>query len=157
MRINVIDAMGTVSFVAPCHAIKVLTAACSKNPQTLAELLANTERYDPQLSRFLLDGLSVFDEHNTPVNAESIHTALQTVAPKQAPPFRVVDDFTREVSLLPVGAGLVLFNLLAKRIIQVQNAYSAIQRQDRGRIRENGQPTSRLYRYKLPEAWQVLP
>lgn len=157
MRLNVIDTGGTVSFVGPCHAIKVLTAACARSPQTLSDLLQQAERYDPQLCRFVLDGLSVFDEHNTPENTESIRALLGSGPPHEAPPFRVVDDVTREVSLSPVGAGLVLFNLPAKRIIQVQNAYAAIERQDRGRVRENGQPTNRLYHYKLPDEWQVLP
>ena len=59
--------------------------------------------------------------------------------------------------LEPVGAGLVLFNLKERRIIQVQNSYAAVKRQDRGRIHEGGEPTTRLYHYKLPADWQLLP
>jgi hypothetical protein len=157
MRFNIIDPAGTVSFVGPCHALKILTAACSRNPETLGDLLAHAERYDRQLSRFVLDGLAVFDEHNTPDNAESIRAALVAVPPAESRPFRVLDATTREASLDAVGAGLVIFNLPAKRIIQVQNSYASVERQDRGRIRENGEPTRKLYRYRLPEEWQLLP
>lgn len=157
MRYNVIDPAGTVSFVAPCHALKVLTAACAKNPATLGELLAHTIPYDALLQDYVLDGLSVFDEHNTPENADAIRAALREAPPEQTPAFRVIDPVTREASLAPVRAGLVLFNLPAKRIIQVQNSYASVERQDRGRIRENGKPTSKLYRYKLPEEWRLLP
>jgi hypothetical protein len=157
MRFNVIDPGGTVSFVAPCHTLKVLAAACSKNPSTLAELLERSEAYDPQLRRFVLDGLAVFDEHNTADNADAIRSALLATAPEKSPPFRVIDAVTREASLHPVRAGLVIYNLQAKRIIQVQNSYANVEREDRGRIRENGHPTRRLYRYALPQEWRLLP
>lgn len=157
MRFNIIDAGGTVSFVAPCHTLKVLAAACAENPSTLDELLERSEPYDPQLRMFVLDGLAVFDEHNTGENPEAIRSALQFVAPEKAPPFRVIDSVTREASLTPVCSGLVIYNLPAKRIIQVQNSYANVERQDRGRIRENGRPTRKLYRYRLPEEWRLLP
>ncbi len=157
MRFNVIDASGTVSFVAPCHALKVITAACAKNPSTFEQLLDYTERYDPQLKQFVLSGLAVFDEHNTETSSEAIRAALATSRPESTPPFRIIDGSTREASLEPIKAGLVIFNLAAKRIIQVQNHYANVERQDRGRVRENGEPTKRLYRYKLPDDWTLVP
>jgi hypothetical protein len=69
----------------------------------------------------------------------------------------VGDARTREVSLTPVKAGLVLFNLPQKRIIQVQNTYADVQREDRGRFRKAGQPTGRYYRYQLPADWTIVP
>ena len=157
MRFNVIDARGTVSFVAPCHTLKVLTAACAQNPATLEELLAYADPYDPQLGAYVLDGLAVFDEHNTAQNSDAIRSALLNVPSDKTPPFRVTDAVTREASLTPVRTGLVIYNLLAKRIIQVQNSYANVERQDRGRVRENGLPTNKLYRYKLPDDWRLLP
>lgn len=157
MRFNIIDSSGTVSFVGPCHALKVITASCAKNPATLSELLDYAQRYDRQLKEFLLDGLAVFDEHNTEGRPEAIRTALASNTPEKTPPFRIIDATTRETSLEPVKAGLVIFNLPARRIIQVQNEYADVERQDRGRIRENGQPTRRLYHYKLPAEWRLVP
>ena len=37
--------------------------------------------------------------------------------------FRVLSDATREASLRPAHAGVIVFNLIARRIVQVQNAY----------------------------------
>ncbi|MBA2362230.1 MAG: hypothetical protein H0V86_01715 [Chloroflexia bacterium] len=157
MRFKVLDPAGAISFVGPCHGLKVLTAACAKNPTTLAELLEYTRAYDAQLSEYLLNGLAVFDEHNTAESNGAIRGTLETAAPEKTPPFRVLNTITEGASTEPVGAGLVIFNLPARRIIQVQNAYASVERQDQGRIRENGMPTRRLYRYALPQEWRLLP
>ncbi len=73
------------------------------------------------------------------------------------PVLRVLDDRTRQESLEPVRIGLVIFNLPARRIIQVQNTYGILKRSDRGRYFEDGQPTERLYFYRLPDSWSLLP
>ncbi len=157
IRFKVIDLAGAISFVGPCHGLKVLTAACAKNPTTLAELLEYTRAYDAQLSDHVLNGLAVFDEHNTPEGHEAIRRTLEITTPEKVPPFRVLDAVTEGKSTEPVGAGLIIYNLPARRIIQVQNAYANVERQDRGRIRVNGVPTRKLYRYALPQEWRLLP
>jgi|GEM_PF-183653 len=73
------------------------------------------------------------------------------------PVFRVIDETTRNESLQPVKVGLIIFNLRAKRIVQVQNSYGVLHRSDRGRYFENGQPTDRLYFYRLPVDWSLVP
>ena len=73
------------------------------------------------------------------------------------PVFKVVDAITRQQSLEPVKIGLVIFNLPAKRIVQVQNSQALLQRSDRGRYFENGEPTERLYFYRLPSDWVIVP
>lgn len=80
------------------------------------------------------------------VRAESYH-----------PVFRVSDTETQQRSQEPAGAGLIIFNLKAKRIIQVQNSFGQLQRSDRGRYHENGKPTERLYFYRLPADWSIVP
>lgn len=82
---------------------------------------------------------------------------MDTTAPVELPPFRVVDERTRHLSLKPVATGLILYNLKALRIIQIQNSYAEVQRADRGRVRQNGRPTRILYYYKLPEEWNIVP
>jgi hypothetical protein len=59
--------------------------------------------------------------------------------------------------LEPVRYGLVVFNLIARRIVQVQNSYANLERSDRGRIRVEGKPVRRLYQYSLPEEWSIVP
>lgn len=157
IRFTVIDDAGTFSFVGPCHGIKMLVAACSRYPQTGRQLLDFARRYDTDLVDQVQSGLAVFDEHNTRENSVAFHTASEGVAPSALPPFRVLDEYGRRLSLAPVGTGLILFNLSARRIIQVQNSYAEVLRTDRGRIRENGHPTRTLYHYTLPDEWSIVP
>jgi hypothetical protein len=161
MRFTVIDDRGTVSFVAPCNALKALVAACSKAHSDLEGLLSASNRYDNELKDYVLNGLAMFDEHNGDSNYGDIHFAIDHADEQrshhQIPAFRVVDDTTRKASLQPVKAGLVLFNLKERRIIQVQNTYADVKRRDRGRIHEDGVPTQRLYHYELPREWQIVP
>ena len=161
MRFTVIDPNGTVSFVAPCNALKALVAACSKGPTDLESLLAASSRYDTDLQSQVLDGLAVFDEHNAEGSYEQIHSAIDYAEEQRThhniPAFRVVDETTRKASLEPVKAGLVLFNLKERRIVQVHNTYDNVRRQDRGRIHRGGTPTRQLYHYSLPSDWQIVP
>lgn len=161
MRFTVIDPESTVSFVAPCNDLKALVAACSKTPTSLAELLEASSRYDNELKDFVLNGLAIFDEHNSAGNLQHIHDTLDYASEQKShhnvPAFRVVDDVTREASLEPVQAGLVIFNIRDRRIVQVHNTYADVKRQDRGRIHQGGAPTDRLYHYKLPMDWQIVP
>lgn len=161
MRFTVIDKEGTVSFVAPCNALKALVAACSKAPHDLEGLLSASTKYDNELKDYVLNGLAMFDEHNGESNYGNIHSAIDYAAEQRSaheiPAFRVVDETTRKASLEPVKAGLVLFNLKERRIIQVQNTYDEVKRRDRGRIHEGGVPTKRLYHYELPMEWQIVP
>lgn len=156
-RYTVADEQGTVSFLGPAHALKMLVAACARGAATLGELLDFTRRYDDQFSRAVLDGLAVFDEHNSRENPSHINDILTERGPAEWPPFRVYDDQTRRASTQPGRTGLIVFNLPSKRIVQVQNSYSEIQRRDRGRIREGGRPTRTLYYYDLPSDWSLVP
>ena len=156
-RLTVIDPSGAVSFVSPAHGAKMLAAACSRTPPTLEDLLAVARPYDTELIDTLIDGLALFDEHNAPGNYRTIHDMLATSASADVPPFRVVDDSTRRASLTPVHSGLILYNLPARRIVQVQNSYCGLLRRDRGRIRASGRPTRYLYRYELPSEWRLVP
>lgn len=212
MRYTIIDSDGTMSFIAPWNTLKALVAACSRKPapNDLSTLLEAASRYSSGLQEYVLNGLAVFDEHNTlassgeavgelnprleqelaellgsdpapaPAEPEELdelpafgkaddaaeisyeallekQQALRGMAPARHPVLRVVDETTRRESLEPVKIGLVLFNLPAKRIIQVQNNYAVLKRSDRGRYFENGQPTDRLYFYRLPNDWSLLP
>ncbi len=157
IRFTVIDRAGTISFVGPCHAIKMLVAACSRLPGTIAELLEFARPYDATFVTDVMSGLIVFDEHNTPENPRSFRGVISQRPAPSLPPFRVFDDRAREASLTPVKAGLIVFNLAERRIIQVQNSYDEIRREDRGRIRRHGKATRALYSYQLPAEWSIVP
>lgn len=157
MRYSVADRVGSASFVGPCHAIKMLVAACSRGASTLDELIALLGRYDDRFATQVVHGLAVFDEHNLRDDTAAIERVFAEAPSIDWPPFRVYNQVTRNASTQPAGAGLIIFNLDAKRIIQVQNSYAEIQRRDRGRHRQAGLPIQRLYHYDLPREWSLVP
>lgn len=159
MRFTVVDDDGAMSFVAPGHALKMLTAACSRRPANHRVLLGLAEEYDPRLASRVMKALSRFDtEWGRPVaDPSALHARLGDGNAEDGSPFRVVDEVTRRRSLEPARAGLVVFNLSAKRIVQVQNSYADLRRKDRGRLRRDGRPVRALYSYELPSDWSIVP
>jgi hypothetical protein len=157
MRFTIIDPAGTASFVAPCAVLEALVAACASGPKTLADLLASAEPYAPGLSDHITSALAVFDEHNSPENYAAIHGALDYHQPRDVPAFRVVDDRTREAALQPVRAGVVLFNLVEKRIVQIHNTYNEIRRKGRIRVLDAATRQPRVHSYELPADWALVP
>jgi hypothetical protein len=157
MRLTVVDARGTVSFVAHWAAAAALTAACSHDPATLDELLTASKRYDRGLRDLVVNGLAVFDEHNLPDDLRAIHAQLQSLPPRESPVFRVLDEVTRDASLTPVRAGVVLFNLPAKRIVQIENTYDALSRAGEVNYHNGRFLSKRLLAYELPATWSIVP
>lgn len=157
MRFTVIDPVGTISFIAPSGSLKPMIAACSHNPQSLDELLQALALYDDLLAAEVRSGLAVFDEHVTADAPEGAGRLLETRLDAPAV-FRVVDEATGEASRKAVRGGLVLFNIKARRIVQVHNNLVHVRRRDRGRVRQGGKPVNgELYAYQLPEDWALVP
>lgn len=155
-RFNVVDGEGTSSFTGPAHGLKVIAAGCAHNPVNLGMLLDRVERYDQAWVRAVRAGLRVFDEHNVE-DVSSAFSDLIASGKNAIPPFRILDQASRNRSMQPEKLGLVVVNLRARRIIQVHNTYAELQRSGRGRIRKDGRPTRVLFRYTLPEAWRIVP
>src|SRR5688500_5123406 len=143
MRYTVVDAGGVASFVGPAHALKMLAAACCRWPIDAKELLRPAGDYDGLFAGGVLSGLAVFDEHNTVDDFRQIQGFLDRAEPEAAPPFRVVDEATRHWSLVPARAGLVVFNLPVRRIVQIQNSYGELCRRGLGRVRQDGRSEER--------------
>ncbi|MFN8558768.1 MAG: hypothetical protein U0531_15990 [Dehalococcoidia bacterium] len=157
LRMTIVDPNGTISFVADAEALAALTAACSRNPRTVDDLLTSSDLNYGGLRDRVMNGLAMFDERNTPGNLAAFHQALAYCAPHELPPFRVLDDATREASLRPVKAGAVLFNLKQKRIVQIQNTYREITRNGRAPIFDGETHTGRMFTYRLPREWAIVP
>lgn len=157
MRFTILDSRGTISFVADCYALGALVAACADNPLTVKSLLERASCFHRRLWDYVSSGLAIFDEHNVDGHLEPIHAALQYCAPHEVPVFRVVDDVTRQASLTPVKAGVVLFNLPVKRIVQIQNSFGDIERAGRIRVHDGTRVTNEIQRYKLPSDWSLVP
>ena len=157
LRLTIVDLCGAVSFVAPGDALPALMHACTTNPHVLDQLLERAEPYYAGLRERVANGIALFDEHNTPDNYSFIHGALKTVRATDTPVFRIVDAITREASLRPVQAGCVLINLVARRIITLQNGYIAITRNGCGEVFDGERLTGTTYVYRLPHAWSLVP
>lgn len=156
MRYTVVGDSATVSFVAGCESLPTLVAACAGNPRTVEQLMAFVARYEPKLAEYVACGLAVFAEHNVEGHSEAICSALKYCPPHEQPVFRVVDGETRRASLQPVKAGIVIFNLPARRIVQIHNTYAEIRRKGRVIVRDAvGKP--RVFRYELPANWVIVP
>lgn len=157
MRYTIVDESGAVSFVADCHVLSALVASCAEGADSLDELLDFAERYDKRLREFVTSGLAVFDEHNTNGNYTAVHQAIAFCRPHEIPVFRVVDDVTRQASLQSVKAGIIVFNLHDRRIVQIQNTYAEIQRRGKVRIHDGSRLTNKIYTYQLPDDWSLVP
>jgi len=156
-RFTVIDCTGGISFIAHGDALPALLKACSDGPDTVSGLLEGVNPYYRSLRDYVLNGLAVFDEHNAHGNHDAIASAFDVCRPHEQPVFRIVDDRTREESLRPVKAGAIIFNLCAKRIVQIQNTYREISRDGRGRIFDGENMTNSIFQYRLPAEWQLVP
>jgi len=157
LRCTVIDGEGGISFIAHGEVLAALAKGCVANPQSLEELLEYSEPFYHTLREHVLNGLAIFDERNVKGRYEAIHKALEMCRPYEQPVFRIVDDLTREASLRPVKAGAVLFNLPARRIVQLQNSYREITRVGRGRVFDGERLTNDMFSYRLPKEWALVP
>ena len=157
MRFTVVDARSTVSFIGPDRTLHALVAACALGADSIDALLDRIAPFAAELRERVLSGLAVFDEHNSRGNMRWIHAAFDYCHREEVPVFRVLDDRTREISLSPVWAGAVVFNLKSKRIVQIQNTYSDIKRKGRLRVMEGARPTNKIERYELGPDWTVVP
>ena len=157
LRLTLIDAAGGISFVTHGEALPALLRACATGPRTVEELLERADPFYHGLRERVANGVAMFDERNLPGNYTAIHHALRVARPEESPLFRVVDDVTREASLRPVKAGAIVINLLAHRIIQLQNAYQEIQRSGRGQVFDGERMTGAVFTYRLPKDWALVP
>jgi hypothetical protein len=157
VRITIVDGSGSISFVADADALTAFAAACAKNPATAQDFLTAADANYGGLRDRVLNGLAIFDERNVPGNAEAFRQALAFCKPHELPPFRVIDELTREESLRPVKAGAILFNLKQKRIIQIQNRYREITRSGRAPVFDGEAHTGRMFAYRLPKEWAIVP
>ncbi len=157
MRYTVIQQGGGISFVADSQMLGALVAACAANPRTYQELLNGVDQFDKRLRDYVLNSLAIFDEHNAEGHYDLIHRVLAETRSANVPVFRIVDDLTRQASLQPVPAGLIIFNLKDQRIVQVQNPYGEIVRKGKIRLHDGKAWTRRVHPYELPSAWSIVP
>ncbi|MGB2694373.1 MAG: hypothetical protein WBD55_04200 [Dehalococcoidia bacterium] len=157
LRSTIVDERGAISFIIEGDALPALVKACAIDPFTLESMLNSLDSYYGNLRERVLNGLAIFDERNLEGRYDAIHQAFEFCAPHEQPVFRVVNEETREMSLRPVKAGAVIFNLRARRIVQIQNSYWEITRNGRGRVFDGQRFTGERFAYRLPGEWSLVP
>ena len=157
IRVTIVDLRGAISFVAHRQALPALMRGCTTNPHSVGELLERADPYWHGLRDSVGNGIAVFDEWNTRENYGHVQAALRIVKGERTPVFRIVDDVTREASLRPVQAGCVVINLIARRIITLQDGNTALTRNGRGEIFDGKRNTGATYVYRLPKTWSLVP
>ena len=126
MRFTVVGNDGSVSFVYDGAALDALIRACADGPGTVGEFFTAAARRVPAVGEHVTCGLAVFDEHNAPGAYIPIHEAIKHFPSDEWPVFRIVDDVTREGSLRSTRTGVIVFNLVERRVVQIQNSYAEI-------------------------------
>ena len=157
MRYTVVDPRGGVSFVGPGHLSKMLAAGSSASPTTLSDLLDRVQPLDARTVKEVRNGLLRFDEFFLAEDTGALVAWSGQVGAVDEHPFRVATPELRELSLRPARLGLVIVNLVDRRIVQLDNRYGPIERADRGRVRVDGRPVGRYYDYSLPDDWSIVP
>jgi hypothetical protein len=157
LRITVIDRADSISFGAEGHVAKMIAAACAQDKETVDAVLETVASLDPEEARRVRTGLARFDEFVVRGQPESLTSWLESNDPAGGHPIRLVDPRLREMTLMPLSLGIVVFNLPDKRIIEIENRYGSLLRKDRGRVRRDGRPVRQVYRYELPDDWSLLP
>lgn len=156
-RINLIDTRGTLSLLAPAHGPKMLTAVAGLEFDMARDMLQAVTHLDSDWISQVQASLSLFDEFNLDELDAAWKDMIEAGDSAVHPPFRVIDPVTRARSLQPSSLGLIVFNLKARRIIQVHNSGVDLEREGEGRYREDGRPLDRLYSYTLPPNWSLVP
>lgn len=157
MRITVIGGDRAISFSGPGHILKMMTAVVSTGCTCLPDILSRLEKLDDEFVAAVRRELSIFDEHCL-AGDEGLTLSWfrdQPAAGTQA--FRVIDPLTRRKNTEADQLGLTIFNLNDRRIVQVQNSFGNLLRQDRGRLRRGGKPIGTYYAYELPPSWAIVP
>lgn len=142
IRLSFIDQAETISFVAPAHILKMAVAGCARGALTARGLVAAIGQYDPAFSARIASALS-----EEAAGRGDADLRLAVLAPGDVP----------GPSLEPEEGGIVIFNLPARRIVQIGSRPDAVERSGRGRMRRNGRPVQVYYAYELPEEWSIVP
>ena len=154
-RINLIDHRSTVSLLAPPPGPKMITAVAGLDFERTSDLLDAVAGMDSMWIQNVQAQLALFDEFNVDVLDGDWEAIIQRADSAVHPAFRVIDPITRARSLERSSLGLIVFNLKARRIIQVQNDWDELQREGKGRYWVDGE--ERGFSYSLPDAWSLVP
>ncbi len=130
----------------------MVAAACGANHRSLESMLTYLVALDDRWAREIKRGLRAFDARHAEREPDD-----GTVDHDWHEPFRVIDAETRAQSMRISSLGLFVVNLRERRIVQVDNRSTDLEKTGKGRVRRNGKPTRMLFRYDLSPEWDLVP
>jgi hypothetical protein len=159
MRYTIVQDDGGISFVGDEYMAPALVAACATNPMTYQSMLDAAHEYDRRPRDEVRRALSIFDEHNVPDDYDTIHRDLAHASDGRGymSAFRIVDEKTRQASVQPAKAGVIIFNLKRRRIVQMQSDTAEVERSGQAQHHNGHGWTQRVHAYELPDSWRIVP
>lgn len=156
IRITIIDAQQTISFLTDKATLVGLVAGCSVNPADLGELLIASDIYQPKIAAEIMAGLMEFDKTLHQEGPEFIGAAIERAQAKEQPfemTFQVIDDTTEEQALQVKECELAVFDL-PERVIRTSEGLK-ISNSGEVRVNPEKDSASPTVTYILPQDWLI--
>ena len=156
MRVTIIDAQQTISFLAGQDSLLRLVAGCSANPGDIGELLIATDLYQRGIASAVMADLIEFDKMLQRQGASPFQDALEEAKRQDEPlqmTFQVIDQTSQEEALQPRAGELAVIDLTACEI----HVSPGLQIPSSGEVRiHTGQRlTDKHVTYILPQQWKI--
>lgn len=156
VRVTIIDAQQTISFLAGQDSLLRLVAGCSANPGNIGELLIATDLYQRGIAGAVMAGLMEFDKMLQRQGAGPFQDALEEAKRQDKPlqiTFQVIDEASQEEALQPRACDLAVIDLTKYEI----HVSPGLQIPPSGEVRiHTGQTlTDKHVTYILPQQWKI--
>jgi hypothetical protein len=156
IRVTIIDAQQTISFLASPDTLMRLIAGCSANPGDAGELLIATDLYQRGIASTVMAGLMEFDKMVQHQGPGSLQEALEQAKEQKQPlamTFQVIDQASQEEALQTRACDLAIINLTSCKILTSPNL--EIHPSGEVRIHTGQTLTEKHVTYILPQQWKI--
>jgi hypothetical protein len=156
IRVTIIDAQETISFLASQDSLLRLIAGCSVNPGNVGELLIATDLYQRGIASAVMAGLMEFDKMVQRQGPDSFRNALEQAKQQEQPlmmTFKVIDQASQAEATQPRACELAIIDLTSCKI----RTSPGLQIPPSGEVRiHTGQTlTDKHVTYILPQQWKI--
>jgi hypothetical protein len=156
IRVTIIDAQQTISFLASQDSLFRLVAGCSVNPGDAGELLIATDLYQRGIASAVMAGLMEFDKLVQRLGPGPFREALEQAQLQGQPlemTFQVIDQASQAEALQPRACELAIIDLTSCSI----RTSPSLQIPLSGEVRiHTGQTlTDKHVTYILPQQWKI--
>jgi hypothetical protein len=156
IRVTIIDAEQTISFLASQDSLLRLVAGCSVNPGDAGELLIATDLYQRGIASTVMAGLMEFDKLVQRQGPGPFREALEQAKLQEQPltmTFQVIDEASQTEALQPRVCELAIIDLTSCTI----RTSPGLQILPNSEVRiHTGQAlTDKHVTYILPQQWKI--